>query len=203
MASTLQPPPTSFSLNSEHIAKTHRTLGLRCHDRYFRDAMVCDETGTKLYAFTAKDLGSSWSLRRSLVDANSGAHLLDLRHTNWSVNKWIIENTAAKEVCKIKDVTSFRTGGFTAVDVQFIDDDGGIANLEMRSFDKAGSRTSFGVQGVVVAEMTLTDNNDAAFLHKRGLDRTAWKLEVAEGVDVSLVIALAFARAEISHSWRR
>ncbi|TIA33519.1 hypothetical protein D6C78_07493 [Aureobasidium pullulans] len=97
MASTLQPPPASFSLNSEHIAKTHRTLGLRCRDRYFRDAMVCDETGTKLYAFTAKDLGSSWSLRRSLVDANSGAHLLDLRHTNWSVNKWIIENTAAKE----------------------------------------------------------------------------------------------------------
>ncbi|THZ62114.1 hypothetical protein D6C85_09354 [Aureobasidium pullulans] len=130
MASTLQPPPTSFSLNSAHIAKTHRTLGLRCHDRYFRDAMVCDETGTKLYAFTAKDLGSSWSLRRSLVDVSSGAHLLDLRHTNWSVNKWIIENTAAKEVCKIKDVTSSRNGGFTAVDVQFIDDDGGITNLE-------------------------------------------------------------------------
>ncbi|CAD0087572.1 unnamed protein product [Aureobasidium vineae] len=200
MATNLQSPPIPISRNSKYTTTTTRTLDLRCHDRHFRDAVVCDENGDKLFDFTAKDLGTSWTLRRSLIDRKSGDHILDLRHTKTSYKSWILEDSTGNEVSKIKDVT--RGNGFTAVDVQVLANDGD-STVELRSFDRTGRRTSFLVDGRVVAEMTLTDNNDAAFLHKRGLDRTTWRLEVAEGVDIALAVALAFARAEISHAWRR
>jgi hypothetical protein len=201
MTANLPPSTIPISLDANYITTTPRTLGLRCHDRHFRDAIVCDESGDKLFDFTAKDIGTSWTLRRSLVDSKSGKHILDLRHTKMSLNSWIIEDDSGVEVCKIKDVTTLSR--FTAVEVQLLANNSNNAVIQMKSFDKAGSRTSFLVDGVVVAEMTLTDNNDAAFLHKRGLDRTNWVLEVAEGVDVAFIVGLAFARAEISHAWRR
>jgi hypothetical protein len=135
------------------------------------------------------------------VDSKSGKHILDLRHTKMSFNSWIIEDDSGVEICKIKDVTTLSR--FTAVEVQPFANNSNNTGIQMKSFDKAGSRTSFLVDGVVIAEMTLTDDNDAAFLHKRGLDRTNWVLEVAEGIDVALIVGLAFARAEISHAWRR
>jgi hypothetical protein len=190
MTANLPPSTIPISLDANYITTTPRTLGLRCH-----------ESGDKLFDFTAKDIGTSWTLRRSLVDSKSGKHILDLRHTKMSLNSWIIEDDSGVEVCKIKDVTTLSR--FTAVEVQLLANNSNNAVIQMKSFDKAGSRTSFLVDGVVVAEMTLTDNNDAAFLHKRGLDRTNWVLEVAEGVDVALIVGLAFARAEISHAWRR
>jgi hypothetical protein len=201
MTANLPPSTIPISLDANYITTTPRTLGLRCHDRHFRDAIVCDESGDKLFDFTAKNIGTSWTLRRSLVDSNSGKHILDLRHTKMSLNSWIIENNAGIEICKIKDVTTLSR--FTAVEVQCLANNNSDTAIQMKSFDKAGSRTSFLVDGVVIAEMTLTDNNDASFLHKRGLDRTNWTLEVQEGVDVALVVGLAFARAEISHAWRR
>jgi hypothetical protein len=201
MTANLPPSTIPISLDANYITTTPRTLGLRCHDRHFRDAIVCDESGDKLFDFTAKDIGTSWTLRRSLVDSKSDKHILDLRHTKMSLNSWIIEDDSGVEVCKIKDVTTLSR--FTAVEVQLLANNSNNAVIQMKSFDKAGSRTSFLVDGVVVAEMTLTDNNDAAFLHKRGLDRTNWVLEVAEGVDVAFIVGLAFARAEISHAWRR
>ncbi|KAI5269543.1 hypothetical protein E4T47_06989 [Aureobasidium subglaciale] len=187
---------------SGHIAKHNRTLGLRCHDRHFRDAVVCDEQGDKLFDFTAKDIGTSWTLRRSLKDTTTGQRLLDLRHTKTSYKVWVIEDPDGNEFCKIKDTTSIFSSKFTSVDAQILGN-GGRMTIEMRSFDASGSRTTFQVDGTNIAEMTLTDNNDATFLHKRGLDRTTWKLEVAQGVDIALIVALAFARAEISHAWRR
>ncbi|KAI4722056.1 hypothetical protein E4T48_01749 [Aureobasidium sp. EXF-10727] len=189
MATNLQSPTIPISLNSTYTATTPRTLGLRCHDRHFRDAVVCDEHGAKLFDFTAKNLGTSWTLRRSLIDSKSQIHILDLRHTKTSYKSWILEDGAGTTVSTMKDVT--RGNGFTAVDVQVAVTDG-VRGIEVRSFDHAGSRTSFSADGTVVAEMTLVDNNDAALLHKRGLDRTTWKLEVAEGVDIALLVAGGF-----------
>ncbi|KAI4728206.1 hypothetical protein E4T49_04109 [Aureobasidium sp. EXF-10728] len=197
---TLQSPTIPISINSTYTTTAPRTLGLRCHDRHFRDAIVCDEHGNRLFDFTAKTLGTSWTLRRSLIDSTSQTHILDLRHTKTSYKSWILEDSTGTQVSTIKDVT--RGNGFTAVDVQ-VAGNYGVRGIEVRSFDHAGSRTSFLADGMVVAEMTLVDNNDAALLHKRGLDRTTWKLEVAEGVDIALIVAVAFARAEISHAWRR
>lgn len=200
MTSVLQSPTVSIPFTSGLVAEHDRTLGLRCHDRHFRDAIVCDENGDKIFDFNAKNIGTSWTLRRSLVDSKSGRHILDLRHTKMSMKTWVLEDHEGNEFCKIKDVTS--GSSFTAVDVQFTANNSNTT-VEIRSFDKAGSRTTFQVDGAIVAEMTLSDNNDASFLHKRGLDRTTWKLQVAKDVDIALVVALAFARAEISHAWRR
>jgi len=190
----------SLPSNSEFIAEHDRTLGLRCHDRHFRDAVVYDESGTKIFNLNAKDLGTSWTLRRGLFDSE-GCHVLDLRHTKMGLKTWVLEDRKGNEFCKIKDVTS--TSGFTAVDVEVLADGSDISSIQIRSFDKAGSRTTFQVDGATIVEMTLTDNNDASFLHKRGLDRTTWKLQVVRGVDIALVVALAFARVEIMHAWRR
>ncbi|KAG9603636.1 hypothetical protein KCU77_g1587, partial [Aureobasidium melanogenum] len=206
MESTIHPPSKPIALNSNYIAGENRTLGLRCPDRHFRDAVVCDETGFKLFDFNAKELGTSWTLRRRLVGSKTKQHILDLRHTKMDLKTWILEDSSGNKVCKIKDVTSssaFRGSGFTAVDAQVLANDSEEVIIEMRCFDKAGSRTSFQSDGAVIAELTLMDNNDASFLHKRGLDRTTWKLEVAKGVDITLVVGLAFARAEIMHAWRR
>lgn len=200
MESTIHPPSRPIVLNSDYIADRNRLLGLRCPDRHFRDAVVCDEIGAKLFDFKAKDLGTSWTLRRSLVDNSTKQHILDLRHTNMGLKTWVLEDGSGSEVCRIKDVS--RSSGFTAVDVQILAKENDVA-IEMRCFDKAGSRTSFQSDGVVIAELTLTDNNDASLLHKRGLDRTTWKLAVAKDVDITLVLGLAFARAEIMHAWRR
>ncbi|CAD0099075.1 unnamed protein product [Aureobasidium mustum] len=197
------PNPSTFStlFNGGFIAEHDRTLGLRCHDRHFRDAVVCDENGVKIFDFNAKDIVISWTLRRSLVDSASNRHILDLRHTKMGLKTWKLEDHQGNQVCKIQDVTS--GSGFTAVDVQIMANGSEISAIQIRSFDKAGSRTTFQVDGVTIVEMTLTDNNDASFLHKRGLDRTTWRLEVVKGVDIALVVALAFAHAEISHAWRR
>lgn len=206
MESNLQSPLKPIALNDDYIANQLRTLGLRCSDRHFGDAVVCDETGAKLFDFTAKGLGTSWTLRRSLTNSQTKQHLLDLRHTKMSLNTWILEDVSGNEVCKIKGVTSsFACTGsaFTAVDVQVLARDSEVVTIEMRSFDQAGTRTTFQSDGVVFAELTLMDNNDMAMLHKRGLDRTNWKLEVAKDVDMTLVIGLAFARAEIMQAWRR
>ncbi|KAG9560219.1 hypothetical protein KCU71_g6302, partial [Aureobasidium melanogenum] len=203
MASDLNSSTVSPLFNSGLTAENNRTLGLRCHDRHFRDAIVCDENGVKILDLNAKDIGTSWTLRRSLIGSKTGRHILDLRHTKMSMKTWVLEDHEGNEFCKIRDVTS--ASGFTAVNVEIraSENNSSSSSIQIRSFDKAGSRTTFQVDGTTIVEMTLTDNNDASFLHKRGLDRTTWRLEVAKGVDVALVVALAFARAEISHAWRR
>lgn len=200
MISEVRSSTVSLPSSSGFIAEHDRTLGLRCHDRHFRDAVVCDENGTKIFDFNAKDIGTSWTLRRGLYDSK-GCHILDLRHTKMSTKTWVLEDHKGNEFCKIKDVTS--ASGFTAVDVEVLANKSDASPIQIRSFDKAGSRTTFQADGATIVEMTLTDNNDTSFLHKRGLDRTTWKLQVVKGVDIALVVALAFARAEISHAWRR
>ncbi|KAI5223989.1 hypothetical protein E4T46_05820 [Aureobasidium subglaciale] len=153
MTSNFHPPTRPIVLNSGHIAIHNRTLGLRCHDRRFRDAVVCDEQTDKLFEFTAKDIGTSWTLRRSLVNSTTGQRLLDLRHTKTSYKVCVIEDPDGNEFCKIKDTTSTFSSKFTSVDAQVVGN-GGEPTIEMR-------------------------------------------------VDVALIIALAFVRAEISHPWRR
>lgn len=91
------------------------------------------------------------------------------------LNTWVLEDVSGNEVCKIKDVTSssaFSGSTFTAVDVQVLANGGEEVTIEIRSFNQAGTRTSFQSDGVGFAELTLMDNNDMAMLPRRGLDRT-------------------------------
>ena len=198
--SILHAPLTSVSIGSGHISATECTLKIRCRDRYFRDTEVCDVDGHKLFVLEAKGPFMSWSIRRTLKDS-SGNHILDLRHYKSKLKQWIVEDPTGRELCLVKDgvVPGSR---FTAVDAQVSVEVNNVT-ISLRSFDHAGTKTHFEVDGVVIAEMLLTDNNDVSFLHRQDLERTSWRLRIAGGVDLPLVLALAFCRAEISHAWRR
>ena len=200
MASVLESPPVPVSFGSGYIVKGESTLEIQCHDRFFRDAVVIDENGDKIFALEAKDPFTSWSVRRTLRDA-MGRPVLDLRHYKSKMKQWVVEDPQGRELCTIKDgvLTSRK---FTAAHA-LVPTDSGQVNVSMRSFDHAGTKTVFEVEGAPIAEMLLTENNDTSFLHKHGLDRTLWKLRVAPGIDMALILALAFCRAEISHVWRR
>lgn len=195
--SALEPPPVPVSFGSGYVVKGDCTLEIRCHDRFFRDAVVCDENGDKLFAMEA-NLFTSWSVRRTLRDT-AGHHVLDIRHYKTKLKEYIVEDPEGRELCIIKDGVQ---GKLTAVEVQVTAEKSNVT-VSIRSFDHAGTKTVFEVEGVVIAEMVLTENNDVSFLHRRGLDRTVWRLRIVGGVDMALVLALAFCRAEISHAWRR
>ena len=200
MAQTVESPPTSLSLRGRDVLEGGCTLQIRCHDRHFRGATVNNETGDRLFILNSKGPFMSWSLRRTL-QSTSGHHIWDLRHYRTKMKQWVVENAQGKKLCTVQDGT-FIGGNFTAADAR-IHSDTGYTLVSMKSFDHAGSRTVFQVEGITIAEMLLTENNDLSFLHKRGLDRTIWDLRIAGGVDIALILALAFCRCEISHAWRR
>ena len=104
-----------------------------------------------------------------------------------------------RALCRVKDVSK---QGLTTLDAQ-VCSDSSDTTIHIKSFDAAGTKTSFEVEGIKIAEMTVTDNNDVSFLGRRGLDRSAWKLEVSGGVDIVLVAAIAFVRVEVMHARRR
>ena len=186
------------SIDSGQIYKDQRTFSIRCHDRFFRDGVLCDDTGNRLFDCVARNILTSWNLRRHLTDA-SGQDLLTIRHYNSSLNRWTIEDMHGRALCRVKDVSK---QGLTTLDAQ-VCSDSSDTTIHIKSFDAAGTKTSFEVEGIKIAEMTVTDNNDVSFLGRRGLDRSAWKLEVAGGVDVALVAAIAFVRVEVMHARRR
>jgi hypothetical protein len=80
---------------------------------------------------------------------------------------------------------------------------GGHIVIDMQSSDHAGSKTVFRVGQAAIAEMSIVENNDLSFIGKRGLERSAWSIRIAGGVDVALILALAYCRALVLHAWRR
>lgn len=191
----LQRPTVQISFGSGHVTKEETLLTIQCHDRFFRDAEVFNEDGDKLFTLTGKELFTSWTLRRTLADA-SGEAILDVRHTKTSVKDWVVEDSQSKELCTVQDGTNSQN--FTDIHAR-VPTKAGKAAVSMRSFDHGGSTTAFEVEGVTIAVMHLIENNDMQLLHRKGLDRTAWKLRIAGEVDMALVLALAFCRIEIRY----
>ncbi|KAF2716927.1 hypothetical protein K431DRAFT_168672 [Polychaeton citri CBS 116435] len=200
MSLLLKTPTVPVFVDRGYLTQAESTLEIRCSDRFLRDATVCGEREGELYRLEGNGLLTSWSMRRSLKSA-SGEHLLDLRHYKSKLKQWIVEDPQGRELCIIKDSISTEKQN-TAAEAQILSSEG-LFSISMQSSDHTGITTVFQVEGIPFAEMSLVENNDISFLHRRGLDRTAWKLRLAAGVDVALVLALAFCRIEISHSWRR
>lgn len=200
---TLEQPPVPISCGSDHISGPNCTITLRCHDRLFRDAEFCHENGDKLFSINGGNWLSSWSVRRTFKDTNE-KHILDVRHYKSSMRQWVIEDPQGKQLCLVKEGTKLQ-GATTTMQAQITAEDvvGGHVALDIHSTDHAGTTTIFRVEGKAIAEMRLVENNDVSFLSQRGLDRTAWKIRVAENVDLALILALAYARAYVNHIWRR
>lgn len=203
MQEVLSRPSVPVTCNSGHVSQAKCSIIFRCHDRHFRDAVVHDESGDLLFTLGAKGIFSSWSVRRTLRDADE-KHILDVRHYKSNIKEWIIEDPKGNQLCLVKDEVS-KVEKITSLHAQVTAENvvGGHFTVNMQSVDRAGTKTTLEVEGAVIAEMHLVENNDINFLDKRGIDRSAWRIEVAGGVDLALVIALAYCRAEISHAWRR
>jgi hypothetical protein len=199
----LSQPPVPISCDSGYISKDNTTITFRCPDRHFRDAIACDENGETLFKFGAKGLWSSWSYRRTLRSADD-KHILDVRFHNSKMKEWVVEDPQGRQICLIKDGVS-KVGKATSMQAQVIAEEvvGGHVVVDIQSSDHAGTKTVFQVGEAIVAEMTILENNDLPFLGSKGLERSAWSLRVAGGVDVALIVALAYCRAMVLHAWRR
>jgi len=200
----LSQPAVPISCNSGHISSVNSTITFRCHDKHFRDAVACDESGAELFTLGANSLWSSWSMRRTLRSVDNGRHILDVRHHNSKMKEWVVENPQGRQLCLVKDGVS-KLGKATAMQAQIAAEEvvGGHVVVDMQSSDHAGSKTVISVGETAIAEMSLVENNDLSFLGTRGLDRSAWKIRMAAGVDVALILTLAYCRAEVLHAWRR
>jgi hypothetical protein len=187
MATSLSRSPVSMTINSGHIVQEERTLEILCPDRNLNNAVVTNEAGEQEFALSTKPFLTSWSVRRSLKDKSK-------------LSQWEVQDPQEKQLCLIKD--GELPGKITNATAQLHTGDA-YASISMKSSDHAGTTTVFEFEGVPIAEMSLTTNNDVSFLQARGLSRTAWKLRVAAGADLALILALAFCRVEINHLWRR
>ena len=202
---TLSQPPVPISSNSGHISKEPTTLTFRCRDRHFRDAVACDENGDPLFTLGASSLWTSWSYRRTLRSAaDDNKHVLDVRLHNSKLKEWVVEDPQGAQLCLVKDGVS-KVGKATSMRAQIAVEGivGGFVGVDIQSSDHAGTKSVFKVGEVVFAEMTILENNDLSFLGSRGLERSAWSIRVAGGVDLALVVALAYCRAMVLHAWRR
>jgi hypothetical protein len=200
----LSQPAVPISCNSGHVSNTNTTITFRCHDRLFRDAVACDDNGSKLFTLGAGSVWTSWSMRRTLRSAADDKHILDVRHHNSKYKEWVAEDPQGRQLCLVKDGVS-KVGKATCMQAQIVAEEvvGGHIIVDMQSIDHAGSKTVFRVGEEAIAEMSLVENNDLSFLGTRGLDRSAWKIRLAAGVDIALILALAYCRAEVLHAWRR
>lgn len=116
------------------------------------------------------------------------------------MKEFVVEDAQEQHLCFIKDTTAYG-GNFTTLEAQIPDDTG--VTVSIHSFDHSGARTLFEVNGLPFAEMHLIENNNLPALSSRGLNRSLWKLRVAGGTDMALVLALAMCRVETLHVWAR
>jgi hypothetical protein len=200
----LSQPAVPISCDSGYVSKTNSTITFRCHDKHFRDAVACDENGNTWFKLGADSLWTSWSLRRTLRSAADDKHILDVRHHNSKYKEWVAEDPQGRRLCLVKDSVS-KVGKATSMQAQVVAKEvvGDHIIVDMQSSDRAGTKTVFRVGEVAIAEMNIVENNDLSFLGTRGLDRSVWKIRLAAGVDIALILALAYCRAEVLHIWRR
>jgi hypothetical protein len=120
------------------------------------------------------------------------------------MKEWVVEDPQGRQLCLVKDGVS-KVGKATAMQAQVVAEEvvGGHVVVDIHSSDHAGTKTVFRVGEAIIAEMSILENNDISFLGSKGLERSAWRIRIASGVDVALILALAYCRAMVLHLWRR
>ena len=114
-----------------------------------------------------------------------GNHLLDIRHQNMDMllRHWYIEDPDGKKVAQVKR-SSMLAMQVANVDMEVFQ---GERKLQMRQKDLGAISTYVSVGGATVAEIALVENNATFFNKQLGMDRSAWKIRVAEGMDLAVV----------------
>lgn len=192
---------------------------VECHDRVFNLVTTALDTPPSEPLFRAESkLGTSWSWRRKVYDQPAGAeqrHIFDFRHHSVDPkNRWLVEAADDKrqlaELVHRKQVTSV---GHSDIDATVRTTAGEDVVVSMR---RCGSEESaaFEDMSLSVGDTTFAHIQKIAYTPPVGLvgkvvgesiksPSSVWKATVAEGVDMSLVMAMVLCRAEMCHVWKK
>ncbi|ETS75976.1 hypothetical protein PFICI_12920 [Pestalotiopsis fici W106-1] len=197
---SLDSPSPPVNMLRGHVTAESTTFTIHCHDRIFKQVTAVDDSGRTVFRCEGQSYGSSWSWRRKVYDG-TGQHLFDLRHNSIDIkNGWVVETPLKEKVCSL-DFTSFWTKGPAAITAKVRTQAGEDVVVRTHPQDHSALTTTLGVDGISFASITKLEDNDV--VHMEGRDRSVWKVKVAPGVDLSLVLAICLCRAEMLHVWRK
>ncbi|KAF4549125.1 Hypothetical protein D9617_23g005400 [Elsinoe fawcettii] len=198
---TTELPPATLA--TQYITSSPRKLEIRCPDRFLRDCTVKDkDNGQLLFTLSSATINHSLSLRKTLVDA-SGHEVLLVRFSTTLkyTGERLIECPPGTEVARTRH-SKVDPGRRVRQEVT-LKTEGGEVVVAAEAKDAAGLTTRFFVGNEEIAELLMVENNDLEGLHDKGLDRSGWRLTVAAGVDLALILAITFDRIEGQHAYRR
>lgn len=180
----LASPSPPVNMLRGHVTADATTLTVHCHDRIFKQVTFVDNDGRALFRCEGQSYGSSWSWRRKVYDG-TGQYLFDLRHNNIDIkNGWVVETPMKQKVCSL-DFTSFWTKGPAAITATVRTQAGENVVVKTHPKDRSALTTAIRVDGISFASITKLEDNDA--VRMEGRDRSVWRINVAPGVDLSLV----------------
>ncbi|KAJ5435069.1 hypothetical protein N7491_005664 [Penicillium cf. griseofulvum] len=133
------------------------------------------------------------TLRRPLKDA-SGQPVFDLRRKIG----WLVEDASGSKIAELCH-NKFFTSQHTAIDGKILSS--GV-RVEMRPRDAMGITNYVNIGNATIAEISVHSNNiKKRFVRDR--DISVFRVRVAQGVDLSLVVVMAMIRAEMAHVWQK
>lgn len=207
-----------------HTSTRETSFTVECHDRAFNLVTTALDTPPNEPLFRAESkLGTSWSWRRKVYASPGGGgggaaaaheHLFDFRHHSADPkNRWLVEAAGDKrqlaDLVHRKQVTSV---GHSDIDATVRTTAGEDVVVSMRRSGSAG--VEFEDMSLSVGDTTFAHIQKIAYTPPVGLigkivrestksPSSVWKATVAEGVDMSLVMAMVLCRAEMCHVWKK
>ncbi|KAJ5766116.1 uncharacterized protein N7511_003732 [Penicillium nucicola] len=192
MDAQLQAPPESVLLAKGYTTEQECVIWVRVHDQHLQKIDVINDHGERLFSVEGPGSYSSMTLRRPLKDA-SGQPVFDLRRKLG----WHAEDLSGNHIAEVAH-KKFFTSKHTAVDARILSSG---AVVEMRPRDAMGLTNYVNIGNFTIAEISFHSNNiKERFARDR--DISVFRVRVAEGADLSLVVLMALVRAEMAHVWR-
>ncbi|KAI1859040.1 hypothetical protein JX265_010517 [Neoarthrinium moseri] len=165
----------------------------------FKNVTVLGKDGHPIFKVEGTAWGTSWSWRRKLIDS-AGHHVCDFRHNSFDIkNGWTVEGPSGQKIVSLVH-TAFLKKGHAAVTATVRTTAGEDVSVEMSPRDRAALLVTIEVGGSTIASITKIADNRYVFGDPR--DRSVWNVNVAAGVDLSLVMIMAMCRAEMGHVWK-
>ncbi|KAJ6133112.1 hypothetical protein N7471_008327 [Penicillium samsonianum] len=193
MDADLQAPPSPVCLTEGHTTEQESVVWVRVHDRHLQDITIARDDGKKLFSVEGPGGYSSMTLRRPLKDV-SGRPVFDLRRKMG----WFVEDASGNKIAEFCH-KKFFTSQHTAIDGKILSSG---ALVEMRPRDAMGMTNYVNIGNVTIAEISVHSNNiKKRFVRNR--DISVFRVRVAQGVDLSLVVLMAMIRAEMAHVWQK
>ncbi|KAH8692575.1 hypothetical protein BGW36DRAFT_399413 [Talaromyces proteolyticus] len=168
-----------------------RTIYMRCPDALFKHVEVLDESGKILFTSEGHP-HTSRTWRRTVRDA-AGTTIFHLRTY---ILYWKVQGPGDDDICKVDHVA--RQSNPKALDLIVKNQaDKGIDELvEVRPTDLAGVTVLVNIRNEPVASIQLIGANPTSPFRKKS-DRSVWKAQIANGVDLALIVAIMLCRAEL------